>query len=264
MGGHCWLDERLQPHCKCPQSAKGDRCQVPESCNVISCKNGGWCTQTGECSCPNGWGGFYCEIGEYKNVSIVCLKLKFEIYYGKRKRECFWINWNFIFAATSKYSTPSFRGNSYLVIPPQRIPQKEKRGGGGGTSIYVRPAESVQITLKFSTIHPDGLLLWSSGNNFKFLGLGIENGHIKLASSLLGLNNSTVDIPAGGFVADGGWHTVQIEIDQNLIILSVDGRTIFSERRRNMNINNMDVNQYVTMEDVFYIGKYYSPQIIHP
>lgn len=69
LGGHCWLDDRMQPHCKCPQNARGDRCQTYESCHVVSCKNGGYCMRTGECSCPNGWGGYYCEIGNY----FICL-----------------------------------------------------------------------------------------------------------------------------------------------------------------------------------------------
>lgn len=63
-GGHCWLDEKLQPHCICPDYAKGDRCEYSETCKLIPCKNNGRCLRSGRCSCPNGWGGFYCEIGK--------------------------------------------------------------------------------------------------------------------------------------------------------------------------------------------------------
>lgn len=65
-GGHCWLDEKLQPHCICPDYAKGDRCEYSETCKLIPCKNNGRCLRSGRCSCPNGWGGFYCEIGEWR------------------------------------------------------------------------------------------------------------------------------------------------------------------------------------------------------
>lgn len=64
LGGHCWLDEKMQPHCKCPSNSKGDRCEISESCKIVKCKNGGKCNLNGQCSCPNGWGGFYCEIGK--------------------------------------------------------------------------------------------------------------------------------------------------------------------------------------------------------
>lgn len=73
LGGHCWLDDRLQPHCKCPQNARGDRCQISESCHIVSCKNGGSCLSSGECSCPNGWGGYYCEIGKILYIQTAIL-----------------------------------------------------------------------------------------------------------------------------------------------------------------------------------------------
>lgn len=67
-GGHCWLDEKLQPHCICPEYAKGDRCEYSETCKLIPCKNNGRCLRSGRCSCPNGWGGFYCEIGKFFKI----------------------------------------------------------------------------------------------------------------------------------------------------------------------------------------------------
>lgn len=62
-GGHCWLDEKLQPRCICPQYTKGARCEYPESCKLLPCRNNGYCAPNGRCSCTNGWTGFYCEIG---------------------------------------------------------------------------------------------------------------------------------------------------------------------------------------------------------
>ncbi|XP_060644695.1 LOW QUALITY PROTEIN: protein eyes shut [Drosophila nasuta] len=193
-GGHCWLDEKLQPHCICPDYAKGDRCEYSETCKLIPCKNNGRCLRSGRCSCPNGWGGFYCEI------------------------------------ALSKPTTPSFRGNSYLILPPPRIPMKDKRRGPSVLYSATRPREAIQISLNFSTIEPDGLLLWSEHNQLKFLGLGLENGHLKLASNLLGSNNDTVQAPASGFIADGAWHGTSVLLDRTRLELQLDGEVIFTER----------------------------------
>ncbi|TDG47803.1 hypothetical protein AWZ03_005757 [Drosophila navojoa] len=227
-GGHCWLDEKLQPHCICPDYAKGDRCEYSETCKLIPCKNNGRCLRSGRCSCPNGWGGFYCEI------------------------------------ALSKPTTPSFRGNSYLILPPPRIPMKDKRRG---PSLYARPPrEAVQISLNFSTIEPDGLLLWSEHNQQKFLGLGLENGHLKLASNLLGSINDTVQAAASGFIADGAWHGTSVLLDRTRLELQLDGSVIFTERLPELNRRLAPTptttslqrrggkEPTISYEDIFYLG----------
>nr|AAM50220.1 HL01481p [Drosophila melanogaster] len=229
-GGHCWLDEKLQPHCICPEYAKGDRCEYSETCKLIPCKNNGRCLRSGRCSCPNGWGGFYCEI------------------------------------AMSKPTTPSFRGNSYLILPPPRIPMKDKRRG---PSLYVRPREAIQVSLNFSTIEPDGLLLWSEHERSKFLGLGLEAGHLKLASNLLGSTNDTVRAPASGFIADGAWHWTSVLLDRSRLELQLDGEVIFTERLpeggRSLGSTtprstlagrrkNSSKEPTISYEDVFYLG----------
>ncbi|KAI8130505.1 Protein eyes shut, partial [Lucilia cuprina] len=237
-GGHCWLDEKLQPHCICPEYAKGDRCEYSETCKLIPCKNNGRCLRSGRCSCPNGWGGFYCEI------------------------------------ALSKPTTPSFRGNSYLILPPPRIPMKDKRKG---PSMYIRPREALQISLNFSTIEPDGLLIWSEHDRMKFLGLGLENGHLKIASNLLGSDNDTVATPASGFITDGSWHMAKVIVDRGKLELQLDGEVIFTEKlalqelmqqqqssstqspyrtsRRNSLVTRRGKEPTVTYEDIFYVGK---------
>lgn len=214
LGGHCWLDDKMQPRCKCPEYAKGERCEIPESCQIIKCKNNGKCSADGRCSCPNGWVGYYCEI------------------------------------STNKNAIPSFRGNSYLIVPPRRIPSKDKRNGA---SLYIRPKQMLQVAVNFSTIAENGMIFWSEKGNDNFLGLGLENGHIKLASDVLGTDNDTVDIPAAGFISDGGWHNVQLEMDKNSIQLYVDSRMVFSDVKRHLNLN-IDEMDTITTEDTFYIG----------
>ncbi|CAD7079574.1 unnamed protein product [Hermetia illucens] len=216
-GGHCWLDEKLQPHCICPEYAKGDRCEFSESCKLVPCKNNGRCLRSGRCSCLNGWGGFYCEI------------------------------------AMNKPTTPNFRGNSYLVLPPPRIPVKDKRKG---PSMYIRAKDSLAISLNFSTIEPNGLLLWSGRDNSRFLGLGLQNGHLKLATNLLASNNNSVDAPSGGYLADGGWHNVQVTTDRGKIEMVADGQVIFTEKA-NQNLSpfrRLKSDQSISYEDIFFLG----------
>lgn len=67
--------------------------------------------------------------------------------------------------------------------------------------------------------------------------------------------NSSIDIPAGGFVSDGGWHLVTIDLTNDNIELTVDGRVIFSEKRKNIDITKLDDITNISMEDTFYIGK---------
>lgn len=172
----------------------------------------------------------------------------------------------------SKPTTPSFRGNSYLILPPPRIPMKDKRRG---PSLYVRPREAIQVTLNFSTIEPDGLLLWSEHERSKFLGLGLEAGHLKLASNLLGSSNDTVKAPASGFIADGAWHWTSVLLDRTRLELQLDGEVIFTERLpengRNPNPSstttrptlagrrkNSSKEPTISYEDVFYLGEFYN------
>lgn len=173
--------------------------------------------------------------------------------------------------ALSKPTTPSFRGNSYLILPPPRIPMKDKRKG---PSMYIRPREALQISLNFSTIEPDGLLIWSEHDRKKFLGLGLENGHLKIASNLLGSDNDTVATPASGFITDGSWHMAKILVDRGKLELQLDGEVIFTEKlalqellqgsstaspyrasRRNSLVTRRGKEPTVTYEDIFYVGK---------
>uniref|UniRef100_A0A1B0CEK3 Basement membrane-specific heparan sulfate proteoglycan core protein n=1 Tax=Lutzomyia longipalpis TaxID=7200 RepID=A0A1B0CEK3_LUTLO len=222
LGGHCWLDEKLQPHCKCPENAKGDRCQIPESCHVISCKNRGKCQRNGECSCPNGWGGFFCEI------------------------------------ATSKFSTPSFNGNSYLVVPPQRIPVKGKRAG---PVLFLRSPDGMEISLNFSTTHRSGLLLWSDAGE-RFLGVGLDRGRLRVASSALDSGNGTVDIVTGDAITDGAWHNLLLTADEEEFQLSLDGRRIFSDEQLRRSGFNVSAGHGITLQDTFFIGGFPSPDTV--
>lgn len=212
----------MEPRCKCSNNAYGSRCEYQQSCQINACKNRGKCLRNGHCSCPNGWGGFYCD----KHIP--------------------------------KLAAPSFHGNSYLIVSPPRIPIKDKRGGNG--IVLNRRKDQFVISLNFSTIDMDGMLFWS--NNHKsdqvFVGLGIEKGHLKMASNLLTTHNSSIDVPAGGFLADGAWHNVQMEFTKKTIEIVVDDRLVFSENNLILGTSSIDdPKEFLQMENYFYLGSYY-------
>lgn len=226
MGGHCWLDNGLQPHCKCPASARGERCELQESCYVVQCKNGGRCLKNGQCTCPNGYGGYYCEI------------------------------------AMSILATPSFNGHSsYLKVPGLKrsaVGMKEKRHGAAyssssGSAVDGSKNDNLVVSMNFSTTDLNGLLLWSSSaGNTQFLGLGLERGHLKLASSLLETNDSVVDIPTGGYLADGGWHNLYLFRSERDFEMRIDDREIFTENNR----VRAEFQRDITLDNEFYIGEW--------
>lgn len=88
------------------------------------------------------------------------------------------------------------------MVQPKRIPVKEKRNGP--VLFNSRVKNDFKVSLNFSTISLDGLLLWSVQSKNRFLGLGVQNGQIKFASNLLDDSGNVLEMPNGGFVSDGG------------------------------------------------------------
>lgn len=172
--------------------------------------------------------------------------------------------------AVGKLAVPSFRGNSYMLLPSNRIPVKGKRRG---PSMYLRSRENLHISLNFSTIEVNGLLFWSEHDGNRFLGLGLENNQLKLASNLLESFNNTALAPVNGILSDGSWHNVQINCDHQHLQLQLDGTIIFSEKlafhtqfnvkARTSITNHSEVSREnlltpasITYEDSFYLGKF--------
>lgn len=214
LGGHCYLDDKSNPHCKCPETAKGIHCEAPESCQVIKCKNDGKCLPNGECACPNGYSGYFCEI------------------------------------ATNRFSLPSFNGKSYMIVPSQRLTHKDKRNGLSSQYSSSRSPKFLQISLNFSTVSVNGILLWSDGLE-EYLGLGLENGFLKVVSNLLDIKDDTIDIPVGVYLADGGWHNVKLEIDEKTQLnLQIDQKVVYNEAHDSPKITSLE-----KLGGSFFIGK---------
>lgn len=171
----------------------------------------------GECSCPNGWTGYFCEI------------------------------------ATNRNSLPSFNGKSYMVIPSQRYTHKDKRNGASSSS-RLTSNKFLQISLNFSTINVDGMLLWNDNNNNKYLGIGLENGFLKVVSNLMSFKDDKIDVPMGGYLTDGAWHNVKLDIDDlGQVSIVVDRKVVYNDVR---NVDDV-VNNLDQLGESFYLGKDY-------
>ncbi|CRL07542.1 CLUMA_CG020507, isoform A [Clunio marinus] len=209
LGGHCYLDDKSNPHCKCPATSKGIHCETPESCKIIKCKNEGRCMPNGECSCPNGWGGYFCEI------------------------------------ATNRFSIPSFNGKSYMIIPSQRYTHKDKRNG---LSPRIT-TKFLQISMNFSTISSDGMLLWGDKNG-EYLGIGLENGFLKITCNIMNFKDNVIEIQTGSYLTDGGWHNIRLEIDENgQMMILIDHKLVYNEEHKAEKLGNID-----QLGESFYIG----------
>lgn len=141
--------------------------------------------------------------------------------------------------------------------------------------MYIRSRENLHISLNFSTIEVNGLLFWSEHDDKRFLGLGLENNHLKLASNLLESFNNTILAPVNGILSDGSWHNVQIHSDHQHLQLQLDGTIIFNEKlafHTQFNVNDLSsLNNrtkktrenlltsasIITHEDSFYLGKFF-------
>jgi protein eyes shut len=168
----------------------------------------------GECSCPNGWTGYFCEI------------------------------------ATNKFSLPSFNGKSYMIVPSQRYTHKDKRNGNAISSQY-NNRRSLQISLNFSTINVDGMLLWNDNNKDKYLGMGLENGFLKVVSNLFSSKDEKIDLSSGGYLTDGAWHNIIFDVDEmGQVSLMIDQKSVNSEAHNSATEGNLDL-----LGDSFYLGK---------
>lgn len=133
-----------------------------------------------------------------------------------------------------------------MIIPSQRYTHKDKRNG---ISSQYNNRKSLQISLNFSTINVDGMLLWND-NDGKYLGMGLENGFIKVVSNLLTLKDDKFDMPLGGYLTDGSWHNVKFDADETgQISLLIDHKTVYNE------VHNDAMGNLNLLDDSFFLGE---------
>jgi EYS protein len=134
-----------------------------------------------------------------------------------------------------------------MIIPSQRFTHKDKRNGLQSSSSRLTINKYLQLSLNFSTINVDGILLWNDNKNI-FLGVGLENGFLKVVSNALNFRNDQIDVSQSGFLTDGAWHNVKLDInEQGQVTVVVDKRTVYNEGRNV--VNNLDL-----LGESFYLG----------
>ncbi|RVE53301.1 hypothetical protein evm_002134 [Chilo suppressalis] len=130
-------------------------------------------------------------------------------------------------------TVPHFNGAALLSLGRALGPHRR-----AGEQRALRRPE--YIALNFTTAQTGGLLLWVDMDE-DYLGLGLENGFLKLVWSF-SFNNSTLEllseksenrnnnsirrlvrlVPHAGFLADAEWHQLIIRLDEDNITLNVD------------------------------------------
>nr|XP_026487801.1 protein eyes shut [Vanessa tameamea] len=145
---------------------------------------------------------------------------------------------------------PQFDGEALLSV--SRGPSA--RSGQRLSSAASTPS---RVSLNFTTAEPNGLLLWINMGS-DYLGLGLENGYIKLTWSL-NCNNSSkqqktrdyLAIPPklisslvqAGFMANGEWHSIVL-IFKKYITITVDQKTYIEEQCYN-DLDHEDTDLYI-------------------
>lgn len=112
----------------------------------------------------------------------------------------------------------SFYGNSYLVLPAPRIPIKDKRAGVFRNATL----DELAVSLNFSTIATGGLLLWAAPAAHSFLGVGLQNGAIKVTWHIVAAGAPLQAFTFRTNVSDGAWHMVGIHISPTIMRLRLD------------------------------------------
>lgn len=141
-----------------------------------------------------------------------------------------------------------------MIVPSQRYTHKDKRNG---ISSQYNNRKSLQMSLNFSTINLDSMLLWND-NGEKYLGMGLENGFLKVVSNLLNLNNDKFDKSLGGYLSDGSWHNVKFDVDEaGQVSLMTDQRIIYSEDHHDKAIGNLDL-----LGEFFFLGELFFLEFI--
>uniref|UniRef100_A0A6E8W7B9 Protein eyes shut n=1 Tax=Anopheles coluzzii TaxID=1518534 RepID=A0A6E8W7B9_ANOCL len=221
-GGLCYLDEHSQPRCRCPEHSKGVNCEIQESCDIVQCRNSGQCLKNGRCSCGVGWTGHYCEI------------------------------------ATTKYSSLGFNDRSYILIPSQKIKKKDKRNDDSVSVLGKLPLE-LQLSFNISTLE-DGVLVWTTDETGRFLGIGIRDGLLVVVSNML---EEVLHEPSAGadsaafwkaFVADGDWHNVLLETKAHQLHIFVDGAELLAGKLAPNLQNPQAIEKHIFTDGVTYLG----------
>ncbi|VEN43859.1 unnamed protein product, partial [Callosobruchus maculatus] len=126
---------------------------------------------------------------------------------------------------------PKFSRGGYMMV---------KKGGDKRRAL--REISVKEIYVNFTTVRPNALILWSQKNH-NFIGIGLENGFLKLVYSMEDGNKTVIERPPFPPINDGLWHSILVMFYP--ISMVIDGKHFTQEFARYPN---------VTTSGIFYIG----------
>ncbi|CAH2066331.1 unnamed protein product, partial [Iphiclides podalirius] len=151
-------------------------------------------------------------------------------------------------------TVPQFDGDSLLSLGRRSL-----RDHAGGQRLSSTPN---YVALNFTTSETNGLLLWIE-MGIDSIGIGIENGYLKLIWSLhcdmthegVEIKGNSIPIrprrlarifPNAGFLADGNWHKLGLDLGKKNTTLTIDKHLAFVEESCiREGLVNDDVDMYV-------------------
>uniref|UniRef100_A0A6P7FAR9 Protein eyes shut n=1 Tax=Diabrotica virgifera virgifera TaxID=50390 RepID=A0A6P7FAR9_DIAVI len=201
-------------------------------CGGEACKNGGTCWLDSfmkpHCSCPAPYFGDTCENTMLCDERTcrnrgMCLNNKCTCQVGWTGAFC-----EFEIAVNN----PKFSGDSYLIM--SKVGDKKRELREGVKSIF----------LNFTTVEPNGLLFWNrkGGNN---LGIGLENGFLKVWIGFEKNKQNILEVPAYSQLSDGLWHKLDLNLE--LLTLKIDEKLFQIQKK-------VDKNAKFYPTGNFYIG----------
>ncbi|VVC30456.1 Hypothetical protein CINCED_3A008316 [Cinara cedri] len=216
-GGSCWLDMDMRPHCHCLQEFTGNSCNKLVPCTEFKCQNKGHCVSE-----------------NFGNTSFVCKCPS---------------GWDGPFC-TKELPTgpPLFKGHGYLVL--SKLSSLTKREGNNKVSV---DNETQFISLNFSTTYNNGLLMWTSQEEW-YIGLGIINGLLTLTWAHKYQKPIKLTAPVSN-ITNSEWHMVRLNVTKSDVTLELDN---WISNPYHHNIESFNLN-----DNIIYLGgvpeeKYFS------
>ncbi|VEN43855.1 unnamed protein product, partial [Callosobruchus maculatus] len=200
-------------------------------CGRDFCQNGGTCWLDAalkpHCSCQSPYYGERCENVQSCDEKTcrnygVCVNRTCACNVGRSGIFC---------EKEITVQVPKFSRGGYMMV---------KKGGDKRRAL--REISVKEIYVNFTTVRPNALILWSQKNH-NFIGIGLENGFLKLVYSMEDGNKTVIERPPFPPINDGLWHSILVMFYP--ISMVIDGKHFTQEFARYPN---------VTTSGIFYIG----------